>query len=217
MSSTPIIEVRSASRQGVRVQTPGRQVAVLMDRDGVLNRMDHFVNTPAQMQDALIPESMEALGRLDRELPCYKALLTNQGGVDEGHMTPETNRAILQVVADQAEGHLDAIYFCPDGRDYHAPAREESARKPEAGMFLALAHDLGPSVDLADSYYIGDMTTDIAAAKAAYPGMVAIQLESGMGGKDGKCHVKPDVICRDFSAAVDYIIARERNLRLTNT
>lgn len=219
MSSTPIVEVRSASREGIRVNTPGRQSAVLMDRDGVLNTIDGFVTSPEKMEQALMPEALQALARLDRETDLFKGVLSNQGGIDEKHMTRETNRQIMEVLADRAEaagGPLDVIYYCPNGHGYQPPPGEESARKENGGLFLALAHELGDKLDLADSYYIGDMSTDMAAAKAAYPGMVAILVETGFAGKDGKSNVKPDVVCKDLGAAVDYIIARERNMSLTN-
>jgi D-glycero-D-manno-heptose 1,7-bisphosphate phosphatase len=221
MSTTPIIEVRSARREGIRFDTPGRQGAILMDRDGVLNSIeDGFVTSADKMRKAIIPGSMEALARLERELPeKFKGVMSNQAGLDEGFMTSETNREIMEVLADSAEaagGPLDAIYYCPNGLKYQAPTGEESARKEHGGMFFALAHEMGDKLDLADSYYIGDMTTDMAAAKEAYPGMTTILVLTGFAGKDGKSDVKPDVVCKDMSAAADYIIARERNLRLTN-
>lgn len=221
MSTTPIIEVRSARREGIRFDSPGRQIAVLMDRDGVLNDIqDGFVDSPEKMRKAIMPASMQALARLDRELPgVFKGVLSNQGGIDEGHMTCETNHQIMEVLADSADaagGHLDAIYYCPDGLKYQPPDGEESARKEHGGMFLAVARQEADRLDLADSYYIGDMTTDMAAAKQAYPGITTILVLTGYAGKDGRSNVKPDVVCKDASAAMDFIIARERNLKLTS-
>ena len=220
MSTTPIIEVRYASRDGIQFRTPGRQSAVLMDRDGVINSIDGFVNSPAQMKAALMPGSLDALARLDQETDLYTAVLTNQAGEDLGKMSHETNVAIQETMIDEVDahgGHLDAVYYCPNGPDYKVPEGQESGRKEHGGMFYAVAHDLGDRVDLADSYYIGDMSTDMAAAKAAYPGIITILVQTGFAGKDGKCpDVRPDVVCKDLGDAVDYIIARERNMRLTN-
>ena len=108
---------------------------------------------------------------------------------------------------------MDAVYFCPNGNKYQVPAGDISGRKPDGGMLVKAAQDFGTQIDLADAYMIGDMTTDIAAGKAAYPGITTILLETGFGGKDGKVQVTPDTVQKDICAAVDWIIQREESLK----
>ena len=204
-----IHSVRSASTQGVQINTPGKQRAVFMDRDGVLNEIDKHVNTPEQLDAALIPSSLAALARLSQQTDYKLILVTNQGGIDAGFMTEEQNNAIQERLAQRVEeagGRLDGIYFCPNGKKFQLPEGEINARKPEAGMFYQAARDFGESVDLADSYMIGDMSTDIGAGDKA--GVTTILVKTGFAGKDGKCPVQPDFVQDDLSSAVDFILAR---------
>lgn len=205
---TQIVSVRSTSPGGYNVKTPGKQTCVFLDRDGVLNKTDGFSNTPEQWDALMMPEQIKALARLTNEPGITAVVVTNQGGIASGKMTEETNNAILQRLAQRVEeagGDLDAIYFCPNGNKEEAPAGQINGRKPEAGMLIQAAKDFGDQIDLADSWMVGDMTTDIGAGKAA--GVETVLVETGFAGKDGKWKGIPDHTVADFSAAVDYILA----------
>lgn len=206
---TQIVSLRSTPPGGYQVNTPGRQPWVFMDRDGVWNSIDGFVNSPADLDRALDPKALQAGARLT-QAGLHSAVVTNQAGVDLGKMSPETNMAIQERLAQRAEeagGGLDAIYFCPNGKKFQLPEGEIDGRKPEAGMLVAAARQFGDQVDLADSYMIGDMTTDIAAGKAA--GVTTILVKTGFAGKDNKVQVQPDYIAEDLAGAVDWILERE--------
>ncbi|MBT9584897.1 HAD-IIIA family hydrolase [bacterium] len=201
--------VRSASAQGIQTNTPGKQRAVFMDRDGVFNEVDKHVNTPEQLDAALIPASLAAVAKLSRETDYKLIIVTNQGGVDAGFMTPEQNNAIQERLAQRVEeagGRLDALYFCPNGKKFQVPAGEADGRKPDAGMFYHAAKEFGESIDLADSYMIGDMSTDIGAGEKA--GTTTLLVKTGFAGKDGKCPATPDFIHDDLASAVEFILAR---------
>lgn len=207
-----LVSTTSAPRSGFLLDTPGRQPCVFLDRDGVINTTDGFVNSPEDLDRQLIPSSVEALARLSRETTAKIVVVTNQGGVSAGKMTEEQAEAILERLSQRVEeagGRLDAIYYCPNARRFEPPAGEVDARKPEPGMVYRAALDFGPEVDLADSYFIGDMTTDIAAGERADARLVSVLVETGFGGRDGKVDVQPDHTCRDLSEAVDWIISRE--------
>src|SRR5262249_17971327 len=110
-----------------------------------------------------------------------------------------------------AEGaYLDAIYYCP-----HHPARgfpgENSVykipcrcRKPAPGLIEEAARS--HRIDLSRSIVVGDSTRDIAAGHCA--GLTTILLRTGHGGCDGQFEVKPDQICGDIGAAINWILAR---------
>ena len=215
MSSVPITSVISAPALPLAMETPGRQPCVFLDRDGVFNKTDAFVNTPDQLDRALWPEALQAIARLTRESSARVVLVTNQGGVGSGKMSDSTAQAILHRFAERVEeagGHMDAIYYCPAARQGPAPASRINARKPEPGMLIQAAEDFGPAIDLADSYMVGDMTTDTAAGKAASPKVTTIMLKTGFAGNDGKVKVTPDHVSADLSEAVDWIVAREKSL-----
>jgi histidinol-phosphate phosphatase family protein len=216
MSTTPIVRVTTAPLQPLAIDTPGRQPCVFLDRDGVINSMDRFVDTPEDLDAALMPQAVEALARLRRETQAKIVVVTNQGGVGMGKMSDKTAQAILARLAqrvDEAGGHLDAIYYCPTSPRAPHPEEGVDARKPAPGMLIRAAEDFGTQIDLADSYMIGDMTTDIAAGENATPKVTSILVRTGSGGRDGKEKTAPDHVADDLSAAVDWIVARERASR----
>lgn len=98
-------------------------------------------------------------------------VVTNQGCVARGECTiaqvEATNARVREIVRAESGVSLDAVYFCP----YHpkgsvAPYNVEHPwRKPQPGMILAAANDLG--LDLASSWMIGDAQRDIDAAVSA--------------------------------------------------
>ena len=209
-----ISAVRSTPRDGFQVNTPGKQPAVFMDRDGVFNQIDAHVNSPDQLDAALMPKSLQALAKLSQNTDYKLILVTNQGGIDAGFMSPEANQAIQERLlqrVEEAGGRLDAIYFCPNGKKFKVPEGQADGRKPDAGMFYQAARHFGDQIDLADSYMIGDMTTDIAAGEKAHPELTSILVQTGFAGKDGKVEAKSDFVKADLAEAVDFILARERS------
>ena len=213
--SASIHAVRSAPAQSPPVHTPGRQPAVFLDRDGVFNSVDGFVNSPADLDKALFPQAAGAIARLTQELDAPVVIVTNQAGVDLGKMSPETNQAIQELLVqriEEAGGRVDAVLFYPNGKKFQVPESHIDGRKPEAGMFFAAANEFGSRIDLADSYMIGDMNTDIAAGEKANPDLTTVLVRTGFGGTDKHEKVAPDVTVDDISAAVEFIVARERSL-----
>jgi D-glycero-D-manno-heptose 1,7-bisphosphate phosphatase len=214
MTTTIIQGVRSCPKQAIQVNTPGKQVAVFMDRDGVFNLVDKHVNTPEQLDAALMPKQVQAAARLSRETDFKLVLVTNQGGIDAGFMTEEQNLAIQQRLEqriEEAGGNLDAILFCPNGKKFQVPEGHADGRKPDAGMFYFAAQHFGNEIDLADSYMVGDMRTDIKAGENADSRLTTILVQTGFAGKEttNKVEVTPDFVKADLAEAVDFILSRE--------
>jgi len=67
---------------------------------------------------------------------------------------------------------VDGIYYCP-----HLPGEGCSCRKPEPGLILRAAKDLG--IDLGGSWMIGDKEIDLEAAKRA--GCRGIRVQTNVG------------------------------------
>lgn len=203
---SPVISVRP---DNLKTHTPGKQPAVFFDRDGVINTTDGFINRVEDVDRQLMDEAVQALARLSREFDGKIIMATNQGGVGYGKMTTEVAEAILDRFNEKIEeagGRVDAICYCPNRKDFQPPEGEITGRKPGPGLLIAGAQMFGEQVDLADSYMIGDMTTDIAAGEAA--GTTTILVETGFAGKDGKVDVQPDHTSKDLAAAVDWILSR---------
>ena len=63
--------------------------------------------------------------------------------------------------------HIERFYYCP--HDPHAPVeqyrRDCTCRKPQPGMVLQAADDLG--IDLTRSFVVGDKWSDVQLAKNA--------------------------------------------------
>jgi len=60
------------------------------------------------------------------------------------------------------------------------------------------------NIDLAQSWLIGDTTTDLQTAKNA--GLRSILVKTGYGGRDGKHEAEPDFACDTLSEAVSLLL-----------
>jgi D-glycero-D-manno-heptose 1,7-bisphosphate phosphatase len=141
--------------------------AVVLDRDGVLNRDSGHVGSPAEFewnQDAVAAVSwLNAQG-----IPVV--LTTNQAGIAKGLYTEADFRALTEWIdAELAShgAHLDGVYYCPHHpTEGDSPYRVEcECRKPKPGLLLEALADLG--VAPSACVMIGDRDSDRAAAEAA--------------------------------------------------
>jgi histidinol-phosphate phosphatase family protein len=184
--------------------------AVLLDRDGTLNELDGYIRRPEQLR--LIPGVAKALARLNRSK--YRtALVSNQpiiarGECDEAGMRQIHNR--LETLLGAEGAYLDAIYYCPHHPDAGFPGERADlkircdCRKPAIGMILRALREL--NLSLADSWFIGDTTRDILAARRA--GLLSILLQTGDAGRDGRYPALPDLECPTLTEAVSLILDR---------
>lgn len=135
--------------------------AVFLDRDGVIcqNREDHVKSWE---EFTFLPNVLPALQQLART-HLRIVVVTNQAVINRRLISVETLEEIhTRMVAEvrAAGGRIDAIYYCP-----HRPEEECPCRKPQPGMLLQAAKDLG--IELTNSYLIGDAESDLLAGKAA--------------------------------------------------
>ncbi len=132
--------------------------AIFSDRDGVINDNTKHVNKPEHL--IIYDEAKIGLKKL------YEAgyeifVVTNQGGIELGHMTHEELRKIHNKMIDEFKPYctIKDIRYCPDFK------RKSACRKPQPGMILDLAEKY--NIDLKESWMIGDMDTDVEAGKRA--------------------------------------------------
>ena len=102
-------------------------------------------------------------------------MLTNQSGVGRGYLTLARSRAINLELCRRlrAKGvRLDAIYFCP-----HLPSTGCACRKPGGGLVREAMKE--HSLDLRDSFVIGDKSSDMLLADSL--GMDSVMVTTGHG------------------------------------
>jgi D-glycero-D-manno-heptose 1,7-bisphosphate phosphatase len=181
--------------------------ALFIDRDGVIihNRVEYVRSLRHVI---FYPSSLQALAELAGSR--YKiVIVTNQAGVGRGLIAAETvaeiNRAVTQAI-ESAGGRVDGVYVCP-----HAPADGCSCRKPQPGLLLRAAQELG--IDLTASYMIGDALSDIAAGQRAGVKQEILVL-TGRGRAQrkeaGRESLAPFVVKRSLKHAAAYILWEER-------
>lgn len=140
-----------------------RRPAVILDRDGVLNKKlprSSYVRSWSDWQ--WIPGAKEAL-RLFREAGYRVVVVTNQAGVGRRVMTEVDLSNIhdrVKAEVASAGGRLDAIYYCP--HDWNEGCY---CRKPRPGLLYQAQREF--SLDLSRTYLIGDDERDGKAAEAA--------------------------------------------------
>jgi D-glycero-D-manno-heptose 1,7-bisphosphate phosphatase len=158
-----------------------KRFAVFMDRDGTINEEVGYLSKPEQLR--LYPEAVEAIGILNRAgIPVV--VITNQSGIARGYFDEAFVNGLharINEILGASGARIDRFYFCP-----HHPTegigpylKTCTCRKPEPGMLLAAARELG--LDLPRSYMIGDMPKDIEAAVNA--GAKGILVRTGYGKK----------------------------------
>ena len=152
--------VGSLERLPVTERFLERKPAVILDRDGTLNRRPpqaQYVTTPEEFE--WLPGSLEALSLL-KERGYTLAVVSNQAGIGRGAMTEHDLAAIHDRMCRDAGGAIEAIYHCPHDWDEGC-----ECRKPAPGMLFQAQRDL--DLDLSRTPFIGDDERDGQAAAAA--------------------------------------------------
>ncbi|MFL6116112.1 MAG: HAD-IIIA family hydrolase [Catenulispora sp.] len=172
---------------------PGRPAAVLFDRDGTL-----VVDVPFngdREQVALMPGAVEAL-RLLRAEGIPAAVITNQSGVARGLLTAQQVGEVNSRV-EELLGPFAAWAVCP-----HGPADGCRCRKPAPGLVRAAAEAIGVAPQAC--VVIGDIGSDVAAARAAGSRSVLVPTPETLAGELAGARVATDLV-----AAVRWILGSE--------
>jgi D-glycero-D-manno-heptose 1,7-bisphosphate phosphatase len=149
--------------------------AVFFDRDGVINRSvirDSKPYAPESVEEMEILEGVrDALASL-RNAGFLNIIVTNQPDVASGKLTVETVEAMHRHLRNELA--LDDIKVC-----CHSDADRCECRKPKPGMLRQAAREF--SIDLKQSFMVGDRWRDVAAGQAA--GCVNFFIDYGYGEK----------------------------------
>jgi len=135
--------------------------AVFLDRDGVINRAiirDGHPYPPASLDELVIlPGVYDALKKL-HDANYLLVVITNQPDVARGTMSRDTVEVINASLASQLP--IDEFKTC-----YHDSLDKCICRKPLPGALFEAAKI--HSIDLSNSFMVGDRWRDIAAGASA--------------------------------------------------
>lgn len=140
-----------------------REPAIILDRDGVLNKKAPKAQYICSWDDwQWIDGSREAIGLL-ADAGYRVMIVTNQAGIargfmDEAGLKDIHNRMKMEII--EKNGKIARIYCCPHGWD-----DECLCRKPKPGMLFEAQRDF--HLDLSRVYFIGDDERDLQAGQAA--------------------------------------------------
>ncbi|MHC4641689.1 MAG: D-glycero-beta-D-manno-heptose 1,7-bisphosphate 7-phosphatase [Planctomycetota bacterium] len=141
--------------------------AIFLDRDGTIIDDPGYLSHPEQVN--LLDGAAEALVEL-RAMGYKLVIVSNQSGIARGILSEEDLEGIhdrLRQLLTEKGAYLDQIYYCP----YHPDGvvskyrKESDWRKPNPGMLLAAADEMG--IDLSQSWSIGDSSRDVEAGLRA--------------------------------------------------
>jgi D-glycero-D-manno-heptose 1,7-bisphosphate phosphatase len=151
--------------------------AVFLDKDGTLIEDVPYNVRPERIR--LMPGSMEGLRRL-HQADYRLIVISNQSGVARGFFPEDALEPVRRRLAEllgEVGVPLAGFYYCP-----HHPAgsvadyaMECDCRKPRPGLLRRAAAEHG--LDLAQSWFIGDILDDVEAGRAA--GCRAVLLDNG--------------------------------------
>jgi D-glycero-D-manno-heptose 1,7-bisphosphate phosphatase len=183
--------------------------AVFIDKDGTLvHNIPHNVD-PARIR--LTTGALTGLRRL-HEAGFRLIVVTNQAGIAHGLFPEHALRAVehrLRMLLDDAGLPLDGFYYCP-----HDPAGSVQAyavscdcRKPRPGLIVRAARERG--IDLARSWFVGDILNDVEAGRAASCRTVLVD-----NGNETEWRLSPERmphwIADDLSETARLILAESR-------
>jgi D-glycero-D-manno-heptose 1,7-bisphosphate phosphatase len=135
--------------------------AVFLDRDGVINKAiiySGLPHPPASIADLeILPRVPEALERL-KGAGFLLIVVTNQPDVARGTTSQAEVEAINASLARALQ--IDEFRTC-----YHDSRDGCDCRKPNPGMLVAAARER--SLDMRESYMVGDRWRDVEAGKRA--------------------------------------------------
>ena len=153
-----------------------RRQAIILDRDGVINRRPpraEYVRSWNEFE--WLPGAAEAL-RLLHGAGYTVIVVSNQAGIARGAMTEADLAAINDRLTKETlglGGRIDAIYYCPHGWDDGC-----DCRKPKPGMLFRAQHDF--DLDLSRTLFVGDDERDAEAADAAGSPSILVSREHSL-------------------------------------
>ncbi len=176
---------------------------IFLDRDGVINRdRNGYVRSWAEFD--FLPNVFAALRRLS--VLGYKIIIiSNQAGISKGLYTEAslaemTEKMLERIRRNSASIH--AVHYCN-----HCDEDNCLCRKPKTGLFKQAL--LGKSVNLNETFFVGDSQRDVEAGKNL--GCKTILVLSGHTKTEQEVanfKFRPDFVAVDLLDAVESVIEK---------
>ena len=140
----------------------GNYDTLLLDRDGVINKLHpgDYVKTWDEFE--FIPEFLKAIPEWTRKFK-HIFIVTNQRGVGKGLMSLSSLKDIHKRMIEKINEHggsIERIYCCT------ATEESDHHRKPAIGMFEDILKDY-PDIDKKKTVMVGDKDSDMEFASNA--------------------------------------------------
>jgi len=181
--------------------------ALFLDRDGVIDELVFHADTggyeaPRTADEMRVRPGVEEALREAARAGWTIVVVSNQPDVAKGRTTREDLAAAHQRLLDLLHDPpiLDFRYC------FHRAEDGCTCRKPspQAVLEAAARYD----IDLAQSWFVGDVDTDIACGRAAGTRTALLEYEHSSD-KRGKQHA--DLVCRDLAHFVRTVAAAKSN------
>lgn len=173
--------------------------AVFLDRDGILNQSiirNGKPYPPRSLEEFFIfPGLAERLTRIKAK-GFALIVVTNQPDVARGKTSRKLVDTLNRVLLDHLP--IDHVLVC-----FHDDSDNCDCRKPHPGLFHQARERF--SIDLEDSYMVGDRWRDIGAGLAA--GCITVFVDYGYK-EEFKCK-RADQLCQSSIEALDWILSKE--------
>ena len=171
--------------------------AIFLDRDGTLNEDVGYAKSIKDIK--IFPDTPGAL-RQFKELGYSLIVITNQAVISRGWLTEEGMDALHGQYNEELERlgsvPIDFFYFCPHHPNADTPQYRKicECRKPGHALITKAAKE--HSIDLSQSWMIGDKITDIVAGKNAGCRTILIRTstsyETNVSGKTVDKNIRAD-------------------------
>ena len=141
--------------------------ALFLDRDGTIIKHVPYLHRPEQVE--LLPGAAETIGLANR-LTIPVILVTNQSGIGRDYYNWDDFSNVQNNIhkkLQQTGAWIDAILACPFHGEAYGIFKQlnHPYRKPNPGMLFRAKELL--SLDLKNSWIVGDSAIDISAGKSA--------------------------------------------------
>ena len=154
--------------------------AVFLDRDGTIIKNVPYLNDPARVE--LIDGAADGI-RLLRRAGYACVIVTNQSAIGRRMLSNERFAEIQAELRHQLQvcgTQIDGTFVCPEiPLSSDRTVVECADRKPGPGMLLRAAAEL--QLDVARSWMVGDMISDVYAGKnAGCYGTILVGMDPGV-------------------------------------